>query len=324
MLQLSNDRKFKMQLRQRSIVVYSEKIYSHKRKDEMRFKFDNFKSVKSYSGKVTTHSQRRIRKAVQILTQKSKWQQVYNPITMSEFRFKLNFITLTIPDLANGLSGKESYKLLLKPFIQTMQRVHGMRDYIWKAELQARGTIHYHITTNTFINYMHIKKRWNQLLDKAGLMQDYKEKHGHSNPNSTDVHKVYNDENIEAYLEKYISKNENTDISIHGKVWDCSISLKSNKLFTCDLLPVNEKNIIKLDTSSTAKAITSDFFEIIYFNEPCITKILYGYQHKLYNEWLASLDKVKLTRSRKRKHRAKAFIQQSFDLDFDLNLSLKI
>ena len=101
MLQIGNDRKLKMQLRQRSIVVYSEKIYTHKRKDEMRFKFDNFKSVKSYSGKVTTHSQRRIRKAVQILVQKSNWQQVYNPITMSEFRFKLNFITLTIPDLAN-------------------------------------------------------------------------------------------------------------------------------------------------------------------------------------------------------------------------------
>lgn len=302
MLALAGDRKFKMQLRQRSIVIYTDKIYTKPKVGEYRFKFNKSESKKPYSGKVTTHSQRRIRKAVQILTQKSKWQTVYNPITMSEFRFKLNFITLTIPDLANGLSGKESYKLLLKPFLQTMQRVHGMRDYIWKAELQQRGTIHYHITTNTFINYMHIKKRWNQLLDKAGLMQDYKAKHNHSNPNSTDIHKVYNDENIEAYLEKYISKNENTDISIHGKVWDCSVSLKSNKLFTVDLLPQNELNIIKLDKSSTAKAITSDFFEIIYFNEPCIIKLLYGYQHKLYNEWLASLDKVKLTRSRKRKH----------------------
>jgi len=206
MLQLGNDRKLKMQLRQRSIVVYSEKIYTPKRKDEMRFKFDNFKSVKSYSGQVTTHSQRRIRKAVQILVQKSNWQQVYNPITMSEFRFKLNFITLTIPDLCSDLTAKESYRLLLKPFLQTMQRVHGMRDYIWKAELQKRGTIHYHITTNTFINFMHIKKRWNKLLEKNGLMSEYIAKHNHSNPNSTDVHKVYNDENIEAYLEKYISK----------------------------------------------------------------------------------------------------------------------
>jgi len=86
-------------------------------------------------------------------------------------------------------------------------------------------------------------------------------------------------------------------------------------LFTVDLSPQNELNIIKLDKSSTAKAITSDFFEIIYFNEPCITKILYGYQHKLYNEWLASLDNVRLTRSRKRKHRANAFIQQKFEFD---------
>ncbi len=324
MLALAGDRKFKMQLRQRSIVIYTDKIYTKPKVDGYRFKFDNFKSVKTYSGQVTTHSQRRIRKAVQILVQKSNWQQVYNPITMSEFRFKLNFITLTIPDLCSDLTAKESYRLLLKPFLQTMQRVHGMRDYIWKAELQKRGTIHYHITTNTFINFMHIKKRWNKLLEKNGLMSEYIAKHKHNNPNSTDVHKVYNDDNIESYLEKYISKDEKSISSVNGKVWDCSISLKSNKLFTCDLLPVNEKNIIKLDVNQSAKSISSDFFEIIYFNEPCITKILYGYQHQLYNDWLLSLDNVKLTRSRKRKHRANAFIQQSFDLDFDLNLSLKV
>lgn len=324
MLALAGDRKLMMQLRQRSIVVYTDKIYTKPKVEEYRFKFNKSESKKPYSGQVTTHSQRRIRKAVQILVQKSNWQQVYNPITMSEFRFKLNFITLTIPDLCTDLTAKESYRLLLKPFIQTMQRVHGMRDYIWKAELQQRGTIHYHITTNTFINYMHIKKRWNKLLDKAGLMEDYKAKHNHSNPNSTDVHKVYNDDNIESYLEKYISKDDKSISSVNGKVWDCSISLKSNKLFTVDLSPQNELNIIKLDKSSTAKAFTSDYFEIIYFNEPCIIKLLYGYQHQLYNDWLLSLDNVRLTRSRKRKHKANAFIQQSFDLDFDLNLSLKV
>ena len=302
MLALAGDRKFKMQLRQRSIVIYTDKIYTKPKVEEYRFKFNKSESKKPYSGQVTTHSQRRIRKAVQILVQKSNWQQVYNPITMSEFRFKLNFITLTIPDLCTDLTAKESYRLLLKPFIQTMQRVHGMRDYIWKAELQQRGTIHYHITTNTFINYMHIKKRWNKLLDKAGLMEDYKAKHNHSNPNSTDVHKVYNDDNIESYLEKYISKDDKSISSVNGKVWDCSISLKSNKLFTVDLSPQNELNIIKLDKSSTAKAFTSDYFEIIYFNEPCIIKLLYGYQHQLYNDWLLSLDNVRLTRSRKRKY----------------------
>ena len=302
MLALAGDRKFKMQLRQRSIVIYTDKIYTKPKVEEYRFKFNKSESKKPYSGQVTTHSQRRIRKAVQILVQKSNWQQVYNPITMSEFRFKLNFITLTIPDLCSDLTAKESYRLLLKPFIQTMQRVHGMRDYIWKAELQQRGTIHYHITTNTFINYMHIKKRWNKLLDKAGLMEDYKAKHNHSNPNSTDVHKVYNDDNIESYLEKYISKDDKSISSVNGKVWDCSISLKSNKLFTVDLSPQNELNIIKLDKSSTAKAFTSDYFEIIYFNEPCIIKLLYGYQHQLYNDWLLSLDNVRLTRSRKRKY----------------------
>ena len=120
MLALAGDRKFKMQLRQRSIVIYTDKIYTKPKVEEYRFKFNKSESKKTYSGQVTTHSQRRIRKAVQILVQKSKWQTVYNPITMSEFRFKLNFITLTIPDLCSDLTAKESYRLLLKPFLQTM------------------------------------------------------------------------------------------------------------------------------------------------------------------------------------------------------------
>lgn len=314
--QLSSERKLMMQLRSRSIVVYTAKTYSYKRVNEARLKFNEFKSVKAYSGRVTTHSQRRIRKAVQILSQKSKWQTVYNPITMSNLTFRLTFITLTIPDLATSLTGKESYKLLLKPFIQTMQRVHGMRDYIWKAELQQRGTIHYHITTNTFINYQHIKKRWNQLLDKAGLMNDYKAKHGHSNPNSTDVHKVYNDDNIEAYMEKYISKASTTDESIHGKVWDCSLSLKSNKLFTVDLTRENEQNIITLDKSKKAKSLSSDYFEIIYFDQPCIVKLLYGYQHKLYEDWLKSLDTTKQRVKRRKRKRLPLLIQSDFEFDF--------
>jgi hypothetical protein len=211
-----------------------------------------------------------------------------------------------------------------------------MKSYIWKAELQQNGQIHYHITTNIFIRFDLIRKRWNYLQQKAGLLDSYYEKHGHYNPNSTDVHKVYNDDNIEAYLEKYISKqqevnptlkanllNNNSitneqcignmlscssvnctdDLSINGKIWDCSQDLKSTKLFTVEMLPANESNIIQIDRSSTIKEVTTDYFSILYFEFPSITRLLYGYQHQLYNEWKQSVHNWRNERLKRRRLR---------------------
>ena len=339
-----------MQLRSSSIVVYNKRYSRSNKETVKKYDLHSDTSKPTYSGVVTANVKRRIRRAVQVLTQISEWQTGHNPVTNAPIRFKLNFITLTISTQERLLSGKESYQLLLKPFIQSMQRNHGMRSYIWKAELQANGQLHYHITTNTFINFETIKKRWNALQKKAGLLDGYHAVNGHYNPNSTDVHKVYNDDNIEAYLEKYISKpqelspllkqvlgtNELVDseaclgsiiscnqtcllpnVSVHGKVWDCSADLKSTKLFSCELLPVNETAIIALDKKEACSSFSSDFFEIIYFKSPSISKLLYGFQHRLYTEWKLKVLNYKRTRSQKRRFRQKhAFgVQSRFEFE---------
>lgn len=127
-------------------------------------------------------------------------------------------------------------------------RDKGIKHYIWKAELQQRGQVHYHITTNRFILWTDIKDHWNKLQRKAGYLKNYVQKEGHYHPNSIDVHAVSSIKDIGSYLTKYIAKNVSKNDptkSIPGKVWDCSNSLKS-KFYSTEATHEVQENISKL------------------------------------------------------------------------------
>jgi len=182
----------------------------------------------AYSGKVTSGVSKRIGKAVDLLLQISPPKKVYNPILNITHNFTVGFVTLTIPD-ATKISAKDGYRRLVKPFIRVMRNRYKF-DYIWKVELQKRGQLHWHITWNEWVHYLEIRKEWNKILRREGLMKGFGLKYRHYDPNSTDVHAVYKVGNIAAYLSKYLEK-ENSK-SVDGKIWDCSKRLKGKRWAT--------------------------------------------------------------------------------------------
>lgn len=191
----------------------------------------NFKDAKTYSGDMTYHARKRLSKAISLLNQSSPWQDIITPYSDVPMRFKLSFITLTIPD-DTPISGKEAYEALLKPFLRRMRTKFGLQKYVWKAELQERGQLHYHITSNCFIPYMAVQEAWNNILTAANLNSAYFAAHGHRNAPSTEIRRVKNVKNIEAYLLKYISKSDGLGRSVNGKTWGCSENLKSFGYYT--------------------------------------------------------------------------------------------
>ncbi len=182
-------------------------------------------TTKAYSGQMTTGSKKRIKKAIDILVQKSPQKIIWNSVSGKHQPFTLNFVTLTVSCMRN-ISANEAYKNLMKPFLRKMRKMGGF-SYIWKAELQKRGQIHYHLATNTFLPWQSIRDSWNNLQRKSGYLKQYGLKHGHYQANSTDVHAVYSIGNLPAYLGKYMSNNDDTAIS--GKTWDCSKDCKENR-----------------------------------------------------------------------------------------------
>lgn len=193
-------------------------------------------SKKAYSGTMTTGAERRISKAIDILLQKAAPRVIYNSVTKKHHPFTVNFVTLTVSSPDN-IGINDGYTKLLKPFLRKIRKF-GKVSYIWKAEFQNRGQLHYHLTTNRFMPWQTIRNDWNNIQRKNRYLDSYALKHGHFDANSTDVHAVYKVQNLAAYLRKYMKKPVidpskqipgQAPILETGKVWDCSRDLKIDR-----------------------------------------------------------------------------------------------
>lgn len=198
---------------------------------------------KAYSGKVTDGARKRINRAVDLLIQKSPKRIIYNSITKKRQPFTINFVTLTVSAI-KIISSIDGYKNLLKPFLRKLRvKFKSKISYVWKCELQKRGQIHYHITTNRFIDLNWIKNEWNKLQRKHRYLDHYAKIYKSYNPNSTDIHAVWKVNDVASYLCKYLSKVDPTQ-KIKSKVWDCSNDLKIKRF---SFIP-NDKFVIKINS----------------------------------------------------------------------------
>lgn len=233
---------------------------------------------KAYSGKVTNHGAKRIQKAIDILVQRTDSKTVWNPVTKKHFPFTLNFVTLTIASMEN-IDTRFGYSKLLEPFLRIM-RSQGNFSYVWKAEFQVRGQLHYHLATNTFLTWQKIRSTWNNLQRKNRLLDEYAKKHGHFDPNSTDVHAIGQVQNLAAYLSKYLSKSNSQKVS--GKVWDCSKDCKG-KRFAFTPTHQQEMHLRQLQNDRQIEVVELDHCTIVKGIKPA--SILTTQQIIDYSNW---------------------------------------
>lgn len=145
----------------------------------------------------------RLKLAINTLVHTASYKTVYEKASGKSFRFKVNFVTLTLPS-SQKHTDSEIVKLALSPFLEAWsKRAKGLL-YVWKAEVQDNGNIHFHITTNTFIHYAKLRHRWNFYMEKLGYLQPEKL----DTVNSTDVHSTKNIKRLANYLCAYVSKKD--------------------------------------------------------------------------------------------------------------------
>lgn len=170
-------------------------------------RFDLQKQRKaSYSGIMTPHTRKRISCSIDILVQRTPKQRIYNPITSKEFDFDLNFMTLTMPN-HKMISARKGYDVLLSKYIRYMKDKVGLRNYVWKVELQQNQQPHWHLVTDTFIEWPVIRWKWNNLLRQEGLLNQYAKAHGHFNAPSTQIKAVESIHDMQRYLSKELCKS---------------------------------------------------------------------------------------------------------------------
>ncbi len=153
--------------------------------------------------------------------------------------FKLNFITL---DLSSDQVHTDQVikRELLHQFLLEMRKKWHVSLYLWKAEKQKNGRIHFHIITDKFIPWNELRNVWNRIQQKLGYVTCYREdrlnwhrdgfnyapqyaprwdyaaqkkayqeglRTDWDNPNSVDIHATRHIINLKAYFSKEIAKN---------------------------------------------------------------------------------------------------------------------
>lgn len=176
-----------------------------------------------HQGQISQNAKRKMRNAILWLDAAAQWKWNYSKTKGTMFRWRLNFIHLTLP--AQQGRTDQQIKKILNQFFLYANRHCGMKSYVWKAEPQERGEIHFHITSDTFIWKTDLQRLWNQCLRTAGLIGTKE------NPPSTRVHPTHNIKLMTAYLIKYMTKNDDGRRTITGRLWGCSRNLSQANNF---------------------------------------------------------------------------------------------
>jgi len=157
-------------------------------------------------GLVSEKANKRIKNAIDWLLFTVKEKEATNVKTNSQYLWRVNFITLTLCSKQIH-SDNEIKKTLLNQFLTEIRAKYGCKNYVWRAESQSNGNIHFHVITDVFISWRNLRTDWNRIQAKLGYVDAFELKFKHRDPNSTDVHSVQKIKNLSAYLSKYCGKN---------------------------------------------------------------------------------------------------------------------
>lgn len=154
-------------------------------------------------GFLTHRARKRMLSAIDFLLYTAKYKSVFVKSTNTTFRYKVNFITLTLPS-QQVHNDTIILKTCLSKFLAAWSARRIGLCYVWKAEVQENGNLHFHVIANAFFHLTKLRTNWNKYVETLG----YVSRSISSNPNSTDVHAVKNQQDLGKYLAGYFSKKD--------------------------------------------------------------------------------------------------------------------
>jgi hypothetical protein len=257
-----------LQIRPGYILLYNiiEPLPRHKH-DPWQGGLYNFKKSLAYTGLLSKGSAKNLKRAIENILALAVEKESINHKLNRKYKWKINFITLTLPSGQGSYTDKEVKSQCLDQFLKSAKRRFGLGSYVWRAERQRNGNVHFHIVTDVYMDHANLRLLWNHQLERLNFIDVFEKKHGHRNPNSTDVHSVSKIKNLGAYMVKYMckpaflakcfiaqppwtkperkvkSKKSDRPFSklmtleeakINGRLWDCSTNLKQKH--KCDFI----------------------------------------------------------------------------------------
>lgn len=202
------------------------------------------KSTRKNNGFLSVNAKRSLFKAVDYLLITSDRKKVYSKVQKKYVSFRIVFVTLTLQ--ANQVhTDKEITNKCFNQLLVELSKYHNVKKYVWRAEKQDNGNIHYHLLINEFIEWSELRKRWNRICNKLGYVDRYQasqkeffkdgfrlsdnpndkrtvdqqrkayilgQKSDWRSPNSTDIHDTRKVRDIKRYVGKYMAKQPNVNL----------------------------------------------------------------------------------------------------------------
>jgi hypothetical protein len=192
-----------------------------------------------HKGIISKVAAKKMKKSISYLVFLAKPKYLPDTYHGKGMEFKLNLITLTLSSTQLH-SDIEIKKKIFHPMLQSFRHKFGVLNYIWRAEKQGNGNIHFHIITDKYIPWLELRNEWNKFQQNLGYVtgyratQEVKHKAGFhldksklktwpeekqyasylkglkcqwDNPNSSDVHSLRSVKNVEKYFVKYFTKD---------------------------------------------------------------------------------------------------------------------
>jgi len=163
-------------------------------------------NTQQHHGIVAKKGIAKIGKCIEWLCHLAIPKDALNKKTNSMYQWKVNFVTFTLPSKQYH-SDKFIKENCLDHLLIDLHREYNVVNYLWRAESQSNGNIHFHIITDVFLPALEVRHIWNRILDKYDYIDNFEKKHGHRSPNSTDVHAIKKIKNMPSYLTKYCGKS---------------------------------------------------------------------------------------------------------------------
>lgn len=246
-------------------------------------------------GKVSIQAKRKISKAIEYLVTTASEKKVHERLSGKYVSFKCAFLTLTLPS-AQIHDDKEIINVCLNSFFNECRKYHNVKNYVWRAEKQKNGNIHFHILTDSFIPWWEARNRWNRIVNKLGYVDRFQEKHGHSTPNSTDIHSTRKIKNLKAYLVKYMSKDEkeSSDQTLEyekkvcqtGRIWGCNHELSQTRGLNMIVDSELDQELKKVIESGKVRKYEATYFTVYYIDYHLIKKAGADVLFKYFSDYL--------------------------------------
>lgn len=99
-------------------------------------------------------------------------KKVFSKKKGKHFDFKATFITLTLSS-AQIHSDNEIKAQLLNQFLIEAKKKWQIFNYLWRAESQHNGNIHFHILCDKFVPWEDLRHLWNRIQNKLGYVDRY-------------------------------------------------------------------------------------------------------------------------------------------------------